>query len=92
MLLIALKDLYERKLAARRAYRRVRRELETSTDRELRELSIDRYDIGAFADHAARAAEAAVRARIAARDTVGAATGSSPPAGGKAPQGTHGRY
>ena len=88
MLIIALKDLYERKIAARRAYWRVRQELETSTDRELRELGISRYDIGDFADYAAREAEAAVQARVAARGKAAATAPSEKRPAGQAPLGT----
>ena len=61
MLLLALKDLYERKLAGRRAYWRIRNELDSSTDRDLRDLGVSRCDIEGMARQAARAAETAAR-------------------------------
>jgi hypothetical protein len=46
-------SFFERYLRSRRVYRQIMRELSQSSDRELQELRIDRYDIPAIARAAA---------------------------------------
>ena len=65
MLLIAIKYFVERKLAGRRAFNQISRELEFTTDRELADMGLGRGDLYPIATRAGREAEAAVRARTA---------------------------
>jgi uncharacterized protein YjiS (DUF1127 family) len=46
-------SFFERYLRSRRVYRQIMRELSQSSDRDLQELRIDRYDIPAIARAAA---------------------------------------
>jgi uncharacterized protein YjiS (DUF1127 family) len=64
MLLIALKYLIERKLAGRRAYAQIRRELDSTSDRDLADMGLSRGDAEPIARQAGRDAEEKARAQI----------------------------
>ena len=68
MLLLALKYFLERKLARRRAFDRIHRELSYSTDRELADMGLGRGDVGPIARQAGRDAEAAALKNQVAKD------------------------
>ena len=65
MLLIALKYFVERKLAGRRVFKQVSRELNATSDRELADIGLSRCDVYPIAARAARDAEDAARAKAA---------------------------
>lgn len=69
MFIIALKYFIERKLANRRAYRQISRELADTNARELADIGLSRADAEPIARQAGRDAEAAVRARNAVKRT-----------------------
>ena len=68
MLLVALKNFYERKMAARRAYWQVRHELDSCSDRDLYDLGFSRHDIPRIAMQAADQAKAKAVSGATARD------------------------
>ena len=63
MLLIALKYFVERKLAGRRVFNQISRELTATTDRSLADMGLSRGDVYPIAAQAAREAEVAARAK-----------------------------
>lgn len=65
MLLIALKYFVERKLAGRRVFKQISRELNATSDRELADMGLSRCDVYPIAVQAARDAEDAARANAA---------------------------